>query len=260
MEKLLSTERFTDFTGPNLSELAQFGKVYLFETVSSTQDIAKKLVSKQEPALVIALNQTKGRGRFLRRWHSVHGGLYFSYLLFPDFSVKDKTAQMTMLISLAVAQTLESLSGQKIDLRWPNDIMISGKKLGGLLCEAKQNALIIGVGINLNQPFFPAFLSDATSLFIETNQNYELDKVLRLILTRCTNLYQEFNTGKFAQFLPEIKSRHILLNQRVRADLWLRRIEGNVLDLDDDGRLLIRTDSGRLLTITAGKVHRIKSV
>jgi biotin-(acetyl-CoA carboxylase) ligase len=75
-----------------------------------------------------------------------------------------------------------------------------------------------------------------------------------------TNSYHDFALSKFTDFLPEIKKRQVLINQRVRVNLWLRRIEGSVIDLDDEGRLLLRTDPGRLITITAGKVHRIAHV
>ena len=156
MEKSFSNKEITDFTGQNLSELAQFGKIYLFDNVSSTQAITKGLVGKQEPALVIALAQTRGRGRFNRDWYSGPGGIYFSYLTFPNFSVKDKIARMTLITALALVKSLESLTDKKIDLRWPNDLIISGKKLGGILCETKGPGLIIGVGLNLNQTFFPA--------------------------------------------------------------------------------------------------------
>lgn len=260
MEKSFSDNKISDFTGQHLSELAQFGKIYLFETVSSTQEIAKSLVSKKEPALVIALAQTRGRGRFNRDWYSEKGGLYFSYLFFPDFSVKAKTPQLTLFTALTLAQSLEKLINKKIDMRWPNDLILSGKKFGGILCETKGTGLIIGIGLNLNQTFFPASLPDATSLFIETNQEFEHGKIINTLLTALTNSYHDFASSKFVDFLPEIKKRQILINQRVRVNLWLRRIEGSVIDLDDEGRLLLRTDPGRLITIAAGKVHRIAHV
>ncbi len=260
MEKSFSSNAITDFTGHNLSELAQFGKVYLFDTVSSTQEIAKGLVSKREQALVIALVQTRGQGRFHRIWQSGPGGLYSSFLLFPDFSVKDKIAQLTLLFSLALAKSIEEMTEQKVTLRWPNDLILADKKVGGLLCERKGPGLIIGIGFNLNQTFFPDSLLDATSLFIETNREYGITQTLHTILTSLTNFYKEFDSNKFAQFLPEIKSRQVFLNQRVRVELWLRHIEGTVIDLDDNGQLLLRTDSGRLMTVTAGKVHRIRNV
>ncbi|MEO0092929.1 MAG: biotin--[acetyl-CoA-carboxylase] ligase [candidate division WOR-3 bacterium] len=259
MAKVLS-KAISDFTGSDLSELAQFGKVYLFETVASTQEIARSLVKKREPAIVIALSQTQGRGRFRRDWYSPPGGIYFSYLVFPDFSVKDKIVQLTLGSALVVAKGLEVLSGKKIELRWPNDLMLSGKKVGGILCETKDLGLIVGVGINLNQPFFPTNLSDATSFFLETNQEYDIGKALKMLFTLLTNHYQNFASSKFIDLLPEIKARQVLLNQRVRVELWLRRIEGTVIDLDDWGRLVLRTDPGQLITITAGKVHRIKSI
>jgi BirA family transcriptional regulator, biotin operon repressor / biotin---[acetyl-CoA-carboxylase] ligase len=260
LAKSISKNTISDFTGQHLSELAQFGKTYLFDTVSSTQEIAKGLVNKKEPALVIALAQTRGRGRFNRDWYSEKGGLHFSYLYFPDFSVKHKTYQLTLFTGLTIAQSLEKLINKKIDIRWPNDLILAGKKIGGILCETKGDSLIIGIGLNLNQTFFPASLPEATSLFIETNQEFEGGKMLKTLLTALTSSYQDFALNKFTDFLPEIKKRQVLINQRVRVNLWLRRIEGSVIDMDDEGRLLLRTDPGRLITITAGKVHRIANV
>lgn len=249
-----------NLTGTDLSELAQFGKVYLFETVASTQEIAKGLVSKGEPAIVIALTQTRGYGRFRRHWHSPLGGLYFSYLTFPDFSAKHQIAQLTLSAALKLAQVIESMSAKKVELRWPNDLIIAEKKVGGVLCTTKGPGLVIGVGINLNQQFFPERLPEATSIFLETNQQFEIGQVLKTLLTSLINLPKDFADGKFTDLLPEIKARQVFINQRVRVELWLRRIEGTVIDLDDLGRLVLRTDPGRLLTITAGKVHRIRSV
>ncbi len=247
-------------TGQDLSELAQFGKIYLFETVSSTHEIAKSLVDRKEPSLVIALVQTHGRGRFHRDWYSEKGGLYLSYLIFPDFSAKPKIAQLTLLASLSVAHSLESLIGNKIEMRWPNDLLLAGKKVGGLLCATKGPGLIISIGINLNQSSFPDFLPNATSLFLVTKQSFEIGKVLKIILGSLTNFYNDFLAGKFTDFLPELKKRQVLINQRIRAELWLRRIEGTVIDLDDAGRLVLRTDPGLLVIISAGKVHRIRNV
>lgn len=254
------TQEFNSFTGQDLAELTQYGKVYLFEKVSSTQEIAKRLVANKEPSLVIALTQTRGQGRFNRNWYSPLGGIYFSQLLFPEFSIKDRITQMTLAVTLIIAKSLETLINKKIAIRWPNDLILAGRKVGGILCVTKGPGLIIGVGVNLNQPFFPDDLPDATSLFLETNQKFEIGKVLKVLLNSLNDLYKDFAVVDFTDFLSEIKDRQILINQRVKAELWLRRIEGNVIDLDDYGRLVLRTDSGRLLTIAAGKVHRIRNV
>ena len=111
--------------------------------------------------------------------------------------------------------------------------------------------------MNLNQTYFPDNLSDVTSLYIEQEQEYEIGKTLIQLLTNISELYQEFIAGRFLKLLSEIKSRQVLINQRVRVDLWFRHIEGNFIGLDNEGRLVLRTDTGRLMTITAGKMHRI---
>lgn len=251
------------WNGAVLTQLTSLGKVYLYDKVASTQEIACRLLKSEQTGLVVARTQTKGRGRFHRHWYSPEGGLWFSLALIPPIQMKKELSRITLLTALSVIEGVEELVpilNQKIQIRWPNDLVVSEKKLGGILCEAKGNGLVVGVGVNVNQISFPYEIEAlATSLYIETGVEYNLQELLSKILERFQKYYSLWEKEGFGQFMSAIKERSKKIqNQRVVIELWLRRISGTVIDIDDEGRLILRTDSGRLLAFSVGKVKSAK--
>jgi len=156
--------------------------VISLETIDSTNDYAKQLLSTQKPTdgtLIIAKAQTKGRGQLGNVWQTESGkNLTVSYILYPNFLSPDKQFYLNMVVVLGIREFCESICVEHVQIKWPNDILINGKKVCGVLIE---NALqgnkiqhsIIGIGININQATFDGHLPNATSILLE-NKNQTL--------------------------------------------------------------------------------------
>ncbi|MCL6465607.1 MAG: biotin--[acetyl-CoA-carboxylase] ligase [candidate division WOR-3 bacterium] len=253
--------------GELLNRIARFGRLYLLDTVTSTNDFAFSLADKKEPAIVVAQKQTKGRGRFRRHWFADENSLTFSLLLFPainssapDFS----TAAITQIAGLALCQAVETLfitnpaqSLPKPMLRWPNDVLLEGKKVAGILCEQRNQALVIGVGVNVNQPTIPENLPDATSLFLVYHQLTDRMTLLENFLTNLFSLLKKVTQDRKVIW-DEVRSRSAILHHRVEIKTLLRRYVGTVIDIDDAGRIILRTDSGKLTLFSAGQVRQLR--
>lgn len=156
--------------------------VISLETIDSTNDYAKQLLSTQKPTdgtLIIAKAQTKGRGQLGNIWQTESGkNLTVSYILYPNFLSPDKQFYLNLAVALGIREFCESICAEHVQIKWPNDILINGKKVCGVLIE---NALqgnkiehsVIGIGININQAEFNEHLPNATSILLE-NKNQTL--------------------------------------------------------------------------------------
>lgn len=156
--------------------------VISLETVDSTNDYAKQLLSSQKPTdgtLIIAKAQTKGRGQLGNIWQTETGkNLTASYILYPNFLSPDKQFYLNMAVALGIREFCESICAEHVQIKWPNDILINGKKVCGVLIEnalqgSKIQHAIIGIGININQTKFEEHLPNATSILLE-NSNQTL--------------------------------------------------------------------------------------
>lgn len=215
----------------------------------------------------MAQTQTRGRGRFGREWCSAPGGLYSSYLLYPDPTIETrKLALITLVFGLACAQGIEAKAGVKTEIAWPNDLLIADRKLAGILCETKGRALIVGCGLNVGQTEFPTTIPDAISLRLQTGRDFDPHQLLHGILTSFRRLYDRLVHNEQAAILDETRARMTMLTHRVSAEtggsgwpgLGRRWLEGIALDIDELGRLKVRTDDGQMVVLNAGKVRRIR--
>ncbi|MFH1709858.1 MAG: biotin--[acetyl-CoA-carboxylase] ligase [bacterium] len=177
-------------------------KILLMEEVSSTNDEMRRLagLGAKEGTVVIAASQAKGKGRLDRRWISPYGGIYLSIILKPYVS-PSKFPIITLLSAVAVVRTIRGLTKLDTSVKWPNDIVIKGKKIGGILCEAVKNVIIIGIGINLNTnlSIFPSSLKkQATSVKFELGSSLNRDKVIKILLEERSTSFTEifFITGR----------------------------------------------------------------
>src|SRR5499427_1972995 len=178
-----------------------FGKhVYHFLKTDSTNRVAMELGYAEEPegAVVLAEEQTAGRGRAGRAWHSERGtGIYVTILLRPKISPV-QAPLLTMMAGLSAQAAIQARTGLQIDLKWPNDLMLNGKKLGGILTEMYADTtlvrfVIVGIGINVNQENFPGELSSlATSLRSETATNQSRLELLARLLREFESDYNRF--------------------------------------------------------------------
>ena len=225
----------------------------LVEETPSTNDLLKSLASQGAPegTLVVAHSQTRGRGRLGRSWVSPPGlGLYFSILLRPPLP-GPQLAPLTLLAGLAAVEALESLGAGVPALKWPNDLLLKGKKLGGVLCEyladAPKPAFILGMGINLNHEtaHFPDELqSRAASLFQLTGRRWARREVMPALVESLDREYDRFLAQGPGPMLARWSDRADLSGKRVVLHRGPVKTPGIARGLDEQGRLLLETDSG----------------
>lgn len=207
--------------------------------------------------VVVAEEQTAGKGRAGHGWHSEpHNGLYLTLILRPAVR-GDSLPLLTLATGLAVKEAIESIVGVQGDLKWPNDVLIDGKKTAGILLTYDSGAVLAGIGINVNHTRFPGELSTlATSLRLAGKRELSREPLLVRVLE---------GVERHAQLLAADGSRAILdaftqassyvASRRVTVDLDSRTVTGTTAGLDERGFLRLRTDSGELVTILAGGVR-----
>ena len=251
--------------------LARLGKtkvigrdIRVFEQTTSTNDVIEKLARDgvKEGVVVFAESQTKGRGRLGRKWISpAHKGLWFSILLRPDLRPQE-TTQLTVASATALRRAIQSETGLKPEIKWPNDILIGGKKVAGILTELsaeldKVRYVILGIGIdvNLDAGEFPAELKKiATSLKIEAGETISRAELATAILRELDEDYSRICGGKFSAVADEWEENCVTIGKNVTVQIGERKIRGRAELLDDDGALLLRTEHGHLERITGGDV------
>ncbi len=247
----------TEVNGERLAGLARYGSVHLLDEVGSTNDYALGLASKHATAVVFARRQTKGRGRFRRQWFSDDASLTASLLLLADAPDFPHPSFIVHLAGLALSRAVEQTVGLPTQIRWPNDILIEDRKLAGILCEGRRNAVAVGIGLNLNQESLPEYLPDAISLRIATGKQWDKFYLLENFLQEMFASIERTGRGESAQVLADIKQRSATMHRRIEVRTLLRRHVGTVIDLDAEGRIVLRTDSGRLAVLDAGDVRRL---
>ena len=238
--------------------------IRVFEETTSTNDIVEKLARDQvkEGVVVFAESQTKGRGRLGRKWMSpARKGLWFSVLLRPAMRPAAVT-QLTIAAATALNRAIRAQTGLAPEIKWPNDILVRGKKVAGILTELsaeldKVKYVILGVGIsvNLNPGEFPPELrKHATSLKIETGQRQNRAALAVKILQELDHDYGLVCSGRFETVADEWEKHCLTLGRRVVIHVGDRKIQGCAESLDTDGALLLRTQHGRLERIIGGDV------
>jgi BirA family biotin operon repressor/biotin-[acetyl-CoA-carboxylase] ligase len=238
------------------------GPIHHFETLPSTNDLAKELAASQAPegTLVVAEGQSRGRGRLGREWSSPPGaGLYVSVLLRPPLPPSD-LPQITLTAAVAVVRALKRATGVAPGIKWPNDLILAGKKLGGILTEMETESdqirhLVLGLGLNVNNREFPAEIRDlATSLALVTGRSFSRLAILKAWLEELESLYQLFLGREFARILAEWKEYTVTLGQFVRVRQGPVEISGQALEVAPDGALLIETRTGEIVRVTSGEI------
>jgi BirA family biotin operon repressor/biotin-[acetyl-CoA-carboxylase] ligase len=248
----------TEVTGERLADLGRYGSVHLLDEVGSTNDYALGLAGKHATAIVMARRQTKGRGRFRRQWFSDDDSLTASLLLFTDVPDFPRPSFLGHLAGLALARAVEQTAGLVTQIRWPNDITIEEKKLAGILCEGRRNAIAVGIGLNLNQTSLPEALPDAVSLNMATGKQWDKFYLLENFLREMFESIGRAGKGELVQVLADIKQRSAVMHRRVEVQTLLRKYVGTVIDLDAEGRVVLRTDSGKLAVLGAGDVRKLR--
>ncbi|MDO8885656.1 biotin--[acetyl-CoA-carboxylase] ligase [Candidatus Oleimmundimicrobium sp.] len=238
-------------------------KIYYFNEISSTNKIAKNEAAKGSPegTLFVAEKQVKGKGRLGRKWVSPSGGIWFSMVLRPEISPID-ASKITILAGIAVAKAIKGETGLKVTLKWPNDIFIDGKKVAGILSEMsaeadKVNFVVVGIGVNANLSLsvFSEELRDKVATLKEL-LGAEVDRValFKAILKEFEKVYLSLNEDSFEKALSEWKNLCGMLGKRVKISTLTEEIEGEALDINEQGSLLLKLFSGEIRTIYSGDV------
>ena len=258
-DKLLSYE-----IQSNLNTKIIGKKIVVMDTVTSTMDEAFRLGMENCPegTVVCAEAQSKGRGRLGRAWTSPKArGLYFSFVLRPNLPL-DQLAQLTLMSAVALAEAIEEISDLKPSIKWPNDILLGNSKLAGILTELRAESdqvkfVVVGIGLNVNASLHQ-LPSGSSSLKSAAGQGFDRVQVFQAILRSLEKWYLKVLRHEFAQVMEEWKKRSATLKKRIRITDPAGTIDGEAIDLDEDGALLIRKDNGIIVKKTAGDVFLLR--
>jgi BirA family biotin operon repressor/biotin-[acetyl-CoA-carboxylase] ligase len=238
--------------------------IQVFEQTTSTNDVAERLAHDGVPegAVVFAESQTQGRGRLGRAWLSPkRKGLWFSVLLRPKLRPQE-TTQLTVISATALRRAIRTVTGLTVDIKWPNDLQIGGKKVAGILTEMSAELdcvryAILGIGVDVNWPvgtFPPELGKIATSLSLERGAEISRPELAVAVLRELDSDYARVCAGRFSELADEWEAACITIGQNVVVHTGDRRFRGRAESLDEDGALLIRTEHGHLERVIGGDV------
>ncbi|MGE5415918.1 MAG: biotin--[acetyl-CoA-carboxylase] ligase [Acidobacteriota bacterium] len=257
---------FSDLAAQPLQMMldGSFGQhIYLCNEVDSTNEWAKEEVSKKridEGTVFAARLQTAGKGRQGRVWQSPEGGLWFSLILRPGKSV-ESIASFSLVASLAVARVLAEYT-ENVSVKWPNDVFIGGKKIAGILLEIhpgfdKIGYVIVGIGVNANNwtKYLPEDVSlSSTSLADNMDRMISLNLLLARLIGSVEDNWYRFKHEGFLPFKQQFENMCIHNGQSVTIDTGAEKISGINTGIDERGGLLIKRDSGEVITVNSGDV------
>ena len=261
-------ERIPDVLVPQLLRRRLRGtafakRIYHFFKVDSTNNVALRLGLAGEPAgaVIVAEEQTAGRGRLGRSWHSEKtNGIYVTLLLRPPIPPAQAPV-VTLLAGLATRDAVVDQTGLRPDIRWPNDLLLHGKKFCGILTEMhaepdRVHFVLVGIGLNVNHPRLPEELAAiATSLRIETGRMQSRSELLVRLLRQVDHYYNEFLAQGAAPVLnrfAEVSS--YACGKRVRISTGSETYEGTTAGLEPNGLLRVARDDGRTEVVISGDV------
>jgi BirA family transcriptional regulator, biotin operon repressor / biotin---[acetyl-CoA-carboxylase] ligase len=238
--------------------------IIVMDTVASTMDEAFRLGMDGccEGTVVCAETQTKGRGRLGRSWVSPKAkGLYFSCVLRPTLPL-NQLALLTLMSAVALAEALEDVGDIKPSIKWPNDLLWQGHKLAGILTELcaesdQVNFVVVGIGLNINASAHQ-LVDGASSLKMAAGRSFNRVEVFQAILRSLEKWYIRLLSREFVDITEAWKERSSSLNKRLRLTDPSGIIEGEAVDLDEDGALLIRKDNGVIIKKTAGDIFILR--
>lgn len=240
-----------------------FGRsIHTFESIDSTNTFARGLDRNSAPhgSVVIADEQTSGRGRLQREWIATKGmNLLFSVVLYPEFHM-EKIALLPLIGSLAVADAVDAVTGLSTTCKWPNDVLIDHRKVCGMLLESASGSsgiekVILGIGINVNQTDFPeGLLHKATSLRNECGKEIDRVAILAAVLAELENRYEQLAHFPSGQLLNDWKMKALLFGKKITVLESEFSYSAVAFDIAEDGGLIIQTEDGGKKKIFAGDV------
>ena len=237
--------------------------IIYFEETSSTNDIAKKIAGEGAPegTIVVAESQTLGKGRGGKQWESPkYLGIYFSFILRPKID-KALIPYISMMASIAAAEAIKEETVLDTKIKWPNDLLINGKKVCGMLIEGstvkdKLEFLVVGIGINVNNEFFPgSYLYPPTSLKIEKGIPLSRKKILKRLLEKTEQWYSVLVWQKESHLiLKRCKELSHTIGKIISVRTGNEIFKGYALDIDKTGYLILEKENGEIKKIPSGEI------
>jgi len=242
--------------------------IFVYDRVSSTNDLAMELAAHdlRKSLVIIADSQEKGKGRLGRQWFSPPGkNIHMSLAFKPKLETKDAT-MLTLLAAVASAHAVKKVSCLPISIKWPNDLVLAGKKLGGILTEIradidKVNLAVIGIGINCNvkrEDFTEEIRSIATSVLEESGKYYSRNDLIIEILRQFDYFYTTLLKKGKLSLLNEWKTLSSTIGKRVKVVIGNETEIGLAEDIDSNGMLILKLDSGLRRQINAGDIAHLR--
>lgn len=238
--------------------------LYFYPETDTTNDRIRELALEgaAEGALAVAEMQTAGRGRMGRAWQAQKdSGIWMSLLLRPDI-LPAQASVLTLLAGIAIAEAIEEVTGMEAGIKWPNDILLNGKKLVGILTEMDCDmefihSVTVGMGINVNTKAFHEDLQDiATSLYLVSGREFDRAEIVGCVLKHFEALYEEFleKGGVFAPFKERYRKRCLNIGKEVRV-IGRETYLAMALDITPEGELIVkRKDNGAEEVVFSGEV------
>ncbi|MDR1926452.1 MAG: biotin--[acetyl-CoA-carboxylase] ligase [Endomicrobium sp.] len=235
-----------------------------YKEIASTQTAVKKLAEKgfDEGIIIVSERQTKGYGRINRTWNSNVGGLWFSMLLKPLIR-PDEVPKLTLLLSIALNRILERNYKVISQIKWPNDVIIYGKKIAGIIVEisAEQGAtnwIVSGIGININNELPEDLKDTAISLKDILGTETDMAEFMAVFLIEFEKLYLDFQKNGFTQFLKEYNDKIAYKNELITIDNCCSVTIGKNFGIDEDGKLIVKTNNGfeKMMSGTLRKLEK----
>lgn len=236
----------------------------LFDSLDSTQSVAHKLAEQGagEGTLVLAEQQTAGRGRMGRSWHSPKGkGIWMSLVLRPQIPVHF-TPQLTLLVAVALCRTIRKIEPLPVAIKWPNDLLIEGKKISGILLESsaederlKYVIAGIGISVNLRDEDYPDELREiGTSLRIASGKEWNRTELIQSFLEQFETLYELYHADGFEPIRVAWEALAISLGKPIRARTPKGNVEGVAESIDEMGALLVRLSDGSVTKLYSAEI------
>ena len=226
----------------------------IFESIDSTNTYLRKMSANEYPRFCLAEQQTQGQGRFGRSWYSPFGqNIYLSALyLYPKST--DTLAGLSLIIALAVTKTLQNyLTPNEIKIKWPNDVIVTNKKIAGIIVESKTitqrlSSIIIGIGLNVNM----TTTSSWTSIYSIGNNHVNRNEVCVTLINFLLEYLKKFTTSGLADFMQEWHKIDYLLDKKITINNANISYTGIANGIDEFGRLLIKLPSGIIKPFVSG--------
>ncbi len=234
-------------------------KLYHSKSLASTQDKAKEFSRKGlSNIVVISDTQTKGRGRFGRKWHSQKGGLWMSILLKPN-NIKN-LQYLTFAAAISVIKSIKKSANISTKIKWPNDVHYKRKKLCGILTEGifgKDNYVAVGIGLNVNQDNFPKEIKNiAASLKIIKKKNINIKNLSKYIIEEFFSIYNtQYNQNNLKNILKTWKKYCDTIGKNVIVISRSGKIYGKAIGVDDDCNLLLKLQNKKIVKIMEGDIN-----